>query len=75
VKFCFDNNLPPDLAHALSTLSRGESPSIDVIHLRDRFPQDAEDLAWIPALGKEGGWIVVSQDGLNRPGFPGGSYT
>jgi hypothetical protein len=66
VKFCFDNNLPPQLAHAISSLSKAESRGVVVIHLKDRFPQDAEDTDWIPALGREGGWVVISQDGFKK---------
>jgi hypothetical protein len=66
VKFCFDNNLPPQLAHAIAALSRGEDGPVEVIHLKDRFRQDAEDTDWIPQLGQEGGWIVVSQDGFRK---------
>ena len=66
MKFCFDNNLPPDLAHAIAILSRSEDPRPTVIHLRERFEHDAADTEWIPELGREGGWIVVSQDGFKK---------
>lgn len=66
MKFCFDNNLPPQLAHAIAALSRGEEGPVEVIHLRDRFREDVEDADWIPQLGSEVGWIVVSQDGFKK---------
>jgi hypothetical protein len=34
----------------------------EVLHLRDRFSEDAADELWIPALAKEGGWIIISGD-------------
>lgn len=66
MKFCFDNNLSPHLAHGLHELSRGEDKPPTVIHLTDRFSPDVEDTVWVPELAKEGGWIVISQDGFKK---------
>lgn len=66
MKFCFDNNLPPQLAHAMESLSKGEAGEVKVIHLKDRFPHDAKDIDWIPELGNEGGWTVISQDDFKK---------
>lgn len=60
MRFLFDANLLPDLAHAIRELCRSE-PSVDeVIHLCDKFPRSAPDLEWIPTLGQ--GWYIISQD-------------
>lgn len=64
MKFFVDNNLPQALAHALNALSTPENHS--VIHLKDKFPQDTEDSVWIEALSKEGGWVVLTHDNLNK---------
>ncbi|GAB7543672.1 hypothetical protein CS8_033440 [Cupriavidus sp. 8B] len=34
--------------------------------MRDRFPQDTTDAAWIDALSQEGGWAVITHDKLNK---------
>jgi hypothetical protein len=32
------------------------------VHLRSKFLPNTEDVQWIEALGKEGGWISISGD-------------
>jgi hypothetical protein len=64
VKFLFDANLPPDLAHAIAALCRTELDVEEVIHLTDRFRRNTPDLEWIPALGP--GWYIVSIDKFNK---------
>jgi hypothetical protein len=64
VKFLFDANLPPDLAHAIAALCRTEPDVDEVIHLSDRFKRSAPDLEWIPALGS--GWYIVSIDKFKK---------
>jgi hypothetical protein len=64
VNFLFDNNLPPDLAHAVRELSKFEDDVEDVIHLTDRFARNARDLDWIPALGR--GWCIISIDKFSK---------
>jgi hypothetical protein len=54
VRFLFDANLPPDLAHAIRELCGTERGVDEVVHLRDKFPSSTPDLEWIPALGH--GW-------------------
>lgn len=62
MKFFFDNNLSPYLAHGIRELSK-ISPGVDeVVHLSDRFERDAKDLVWIPGLGEDGPWYIVSLD-------------
>jgi hypothetical protein len=60
VRFLFDANLPPDLAHAIRELCTSESGVEEVIHLSDRFRRNTPDLEWIPALGQ--GWYIISLD-------------
>ncbi|MGQ3053497.1 MAG: hypothetical protein ACT6S0_17100 [Roseateles sp.] len=60
MKFLFDANLPPDLAHAIRELCLGEPAVEEVLHLTDKFRGNTPDLEWIPALGQ--GWYIVSID-------------
>ena len=66
MKFFFDNNLSPYLASALRELSHIEPHVDEVIHLRDKFPPNTKDHDWINALAREGGWVIISQDGLQK---------
>jgi hypothetical protein len=59
VKFFFDNNLPLKLARALNCLVE---PDHSVIHLRQRFKENAQDIEWLNELGKEEGWVIISAD-------------
>lgn len=60
MKFFLDNNLSFRIARALNVLSEHEGD--EVVALRDRFSPDVADVAWIPQLSTEGGWIIVSGD-------------
>lgn len=53
--FFFDNNLSPLLVAGLRGF--GE----DVQHLRDAFPPNTKDVAWIPQVAASG-WILVTRD-------------
>lgn len=64
MKLFIDNNLPPSLAHALRELSKSDSHS--VFHLKDKFASNTQDLDWINHLSKEGSWIVITHDNLNK---------
>lgn len=64
MRFLFDANLPPDLAHAIHELSRGEPGVEEVIHLRDKFTGSTPDLQWIPGLGQ--GWYIISIDKFGK---------
>jgi len=66
MKYFFDNNLSPHLAHAIQELCRVEDTVARVIHLRDRFARDAKDHDWIKELGEEGRWVVISQDAFRK---------
>lgn len=60
MRFFFDNQLSPHLAASINALAAPEGH--EVIHLRTKFPQNITDVEWIPALAKEGGWIVICGD-------------
>lgn len=64
MKCLFDNQLPPKLAKTLSFLE-GED-GIIVVHLKERFSPDVEDVEWINKLAKEGGWFVITKDNQIR---------
>jgi predicted nuclease of predicted toxin-antitoxin system len=66
MKYFFDNNLSPHLAHAIQELCRVEETVARVIHLRDRFAPNAKDHDWIKELGEEGRWVVLSQDAFRK---------
>jgi hypothetical protein len=59
VNFLLDNHISPKLARALDCLYE---PFHHVFPLREKFPQDAADTEWIPALGQEGNWVAVTID-------------
>jgi PIN like domain len=52
LKFFFDNNLSPYLAHGIRELSKVAPQVENVIHLTDRFARDAKDLTgqWWPQV-------------------------
>ena len=64
MRFLFDANLPPDLAHAIRELCTSEPGVEEVCHLSDRFPRNTPDLEWIPGLGR--GWYVISSDKFDK---------
>jgi hypothetical protein len=60
VKLLIDNNLPPRLGRGLGAIFDGQH---HVQHIRDKFYTGSlPDAEWIDALGKEGGWCVLSGD-------------
>lgn len=64
MKFLFDANLPPDLAHAVRELCLGETGVQEVAHLTDKFKGNTQDLTWIPGLGSN--WYIVSIDKFTK---------
>ena len=65
LKFLLDNNFPPSFASALNELSKVRS--LGSVHaLRTKFPQNSDDLVWIPQLVDSQQWIVVSQDKFKK---------
>ncbi len=59
MKFFFDNNFAPKLAHGLDQMA---GPEHRVIHLRDDFPGNTEDIVWMQALAKEPDLVIVTAD-------------
>lgn len=60
MKLLFDHNISPKVARSINELVRDDQSV--AVSLRDKFPIDTTDLAWITQLGTEGGWAVVSGD-------------
>lgn len=60
MKFLLDENLPEMLADGLRLLAEGEP--YEVHHVIPRFGRGAKDVNWLQAAGKEGGWIVITND-------------
>lgn len=68
MKFFFDNCVAWRIAEALAVLL--EHDGFEIIPLRAKFPENAPDEVWMPALGREGGWNVISGDAriiMNKP--------
>lgn len=60
MKLLVDNDLPHRLAEALNSIF---APDHQIIALREKFGRsDLKDDEWIPKLGAEGGWAVLSAD-------------
>ena len=60
MKLFIDNNLPPRLARGLAALFQGDH---EVVCHRDKYGDThLLDEEWIPALGVEGDWVVLSGD-------------
>ncbi len=59
MKFILDEHLSPALARALNELFKGEH---EVVGIRAKFGPSVKDLEWIPALSREGHWVVISGD-------------
>lgn len=58
MKLLIDHNLSPALARSLSPLFPGHQ----FVALSDMFPKDIEDVEWMSALDKEGGWAALTKD-------------
>lgn len=59
MRFFLDNNFSPRTARALHCLL---TPTHEAVHLKDKFPADAKDADWMPALARESDWIILSGD-------------
>jgi len=55
-----DNCLAPCLARALNEL--GKRDNHQVVHLKQKFPENTPDDVWLPKLAGEGDWVIVSGD-------------
>lgn len=60
MRFFFDNQLAPHLAKAIGALASADGDL--VVHLREKFAPNTQDIVWIPALAEEGNWIVITAD-------------
>ena len=60
MKFFFDNCISYRIADALAALEDRDGHTI--ISLRQKFPEDCPDEVWIPELGRERDWVVISGD-------------
>jgi len=68
VKVLFDHNMSPLIARALDPVI-----SVDghrAFALKDKFSTNISDIEYFTALGKEGGWIVISKDLTNAKRGP-----
>lgn len=67
MKFMFDNNLSEDLAEAMDALCRKECLVDQVLHIKEMFPGNMDDVAWMNDLRHHGGrWVVVTHDKLKK---------
>jgi hypothetical protein len=55
MKFFIDNNLSRHLAQGMSSF--GE----DVVHLKDQFPEDTEDVKWLKYIGQNR-FVLITRD-------------
>lgn len=53
--YFFDNNISPSLVNILCELG------VDAIHLKQVFPEDTDDLDWLPHAGQKE-WVIVTAD-------------
>ncbi|HEY2295273.1 MAG TPA: hypothetical protein VGM86_31605 [Thermoanaerobaculia bacterium] len=60
MRFFFDNCIAWRIAEALAILA--DRDGHEIVALRAKFPESCPDEVWMPALGKEGGWVVISGD-------------
>lgn len=60
MKFFVDNNLSDKLANGMKAF--GES----VMHLREKFPEDAEDELWLEYVGKNGLVLITRDERIRR---------
>ncbi|MEM9569815.1 MAG: hypothetical protein AAF996_00010 [Pseudomonadota bacterium] len=64
MKFLFDNNLSPDMARGLRELRQPFNE--EIVHLKERFPENVRDEEWLSALIDEGDWTVISADRFKK---------
>jgi len=59
LKFFFDNNLALKIAKGLNGFV---APDHKVVHLRELFEGDVDDVEWMRGLAKGDNWIIVTAD-------------
>ncbi|MCX6640656.1 MAG: hypothetical protein NTW14_09280 [bacterium] len=64
MKFFFDHNISPRLVDFLAEIAKHDLHSEDeYTYLKKKFKDTSiPDDVWIPQLGKEGGWIIITHD-------------
>ena len=65
MKFFFDTSISHRVVDALLALQTdlpGKLSNVEIVHHRQRFPDNLNDYDWLNTLVIEGGWIVVSAD-------------
>ncbi len=60
MKFFFDNCVSSRIAAAVRALA--DLQHLEIVHLREKFPEEIDDIEWIPKLAAEGEWVIVSGD-------------
>lgn len=60
MRFFLDNCISPYIADGLRSLATLQK--YEIVHLREKFDGDADDVDWIPALAADGDWVIVSGD-------------
>ncbi len=60
MKYFLDENLSPRIARALNALGSSEYGAVQ--HLFEKFEMGTADDVWMPTLGDEGDWSVVTAD-------------
>ncbi|MBL8324819.1 MAG: hypothetical protein JNJ89_07660 [Rubrivivax sp.] len=68
MRFFFDNNLSPHIAHAMRELSGTLANVSEVVHLTDRYRRSAPDIEWVRGLDADGPWVVLSVDRFKKCG-------
>lgn len=53
MKFFIDNNLSPHLAAGMKAFQE------PVVHLRDMFPEDTDDVVWLPEIGRNEMFLIT----------------
>lgn len=59
MKFFFDNNLAPKIAKGLNGFV---FPDHQVIHLKEQFPANTDDVDWMRKVAQEEDLIIVTAD-------------
>lgn len=67
MNYLFDENLPHRLARVIQVLT--ENSGYEVAHISKKFGRGAKDPDWLPRLGRQGDWAVITVDHkmLTRP--------
>lgn len=60
MRLFIDNCVSIHLAEGIRALAQVQQ--YDIVHLREKFDEDTDDVVWISALAEEGDWVIVSGD-------------